>query len=154
MVGHSWGMPSPVFEIRTFEESDTDEVIALWRAVFSYPAPHNQPERAIREKLARQRELFFVAVSELKVIGTVMAGYDGHRGWIYSLAVSAESRRHGIGTALVRHVEAELLALNCGKINLQILAHNEGVVEFYQRLGYAVEPRISMGKVLGRGDGS
>ncbi len=136
-------------EIRPFDEGDTERVVALWTSVFAYPTPHNNPARAIRLKLAHQRELFFVAVVEGTVVGTVMGGYDGHRGWIYSLAVDPQARRRGIGTALVRHVERALAVLGCPKINLQLLASNAGTVAFYRKLGYAVEERISMGKVLG-----
>ncbi|HLK13606.1 MAG TPA: GNAT family acetyltransferase [Fimbriimonadaceae bacterium] len=138
----------PSVEIREMREADAAQVIALWDQVFAYPAPHNRPERAIQDKLAYQPELLFVATEGEKVLGTVMGGYDGHRGWIYSLAVAPEARRRGIGSALVRHVEGVLLAQNCGKVNLQILADNDGVVAFYKKLGYTVEPRISMGKVL------
>jgi ribosomal protein S18 acetylase RimI-like enzyme len=98
--------------------------------------------------LAVQGDLFFVALINGIVVGTVMGGYDGHRGWIYSLAVSPETRRRGIGTALMRHAEQELARRGCPKINLQVLASNAGVVAFYQKLGYAVEERVSMGKVL------
>ncbi len=77
-----------------------------------------------------------------------MGGYDGHRGCVYSLAVDAQARRRGVGTALMRHVERELALRGCPKVNLQILASNSGTVEFYRKLGYAVEERISMGKLL------
>jgi predicted N-acetyltransferase YhbS len=95
-------------EIRPFHESDQETVIALWKDVFAYPAPHNEPAKIIRHKLAFQRDLFFVAVLDGAVVGTVMGGYDGHRGWVYSLAVNPDVRRQGIGTALMRHVEQEL----------------------------------------------
>ena len=77
-----------------------------------------------------------------------MAGYDGHRGWLYSLAVSDPYRGNGIGSALVRQAEAALTERGCLKINLQILEDNREVEEFYQKLGYLTEPRISMGKPL------
>ena len=77
-----------------------------------------------------------------------MGGYDGHRGWIYSLAVSPEHRRHGVGTRLVRHVEARMSELGCPKVNLQINIDNRDVVAFYESLGYRVEERICMGKVI------
>jgi ribosomal protein S18 acetylase RimI-like enzyme len=77
-----------------------------------------------------------------------MGGYDGHRGWIYSLAVSPPARRRGIGTALMRHAERELAARGCPKVNLQVLASNSGTVEFYKKLGYVVEERVSMGRLL------
>ncbi len=137
-----------MMEIRPFEEEDSEAVIALWTPVFAYPAPHNAPETVIRHKLAVQRELFFVAILGDSLVGTVMGGYDGHRGWVYSLAVSPSFRHRGIGTALMRHVEQELATRGCPKVNLQVLASNAETVEFYKKLGYAVEERVSMGKVL------
>jgi ribosomal protein S18 acetylase RimI-like enzyme len=116
--------------------------------VFNYPTAHNQPDTSIRRKLAYQRELFFVAVQDGQVVGTVMGGYDGHRGWIYSLAVHPDCRCHGIGTALVCHVEQALRDRDCPKINLQLVASNAETVAFYQKLGYRVEDRISMGKIV------
>lgn len=121
-------------------------VAALWNAVFGYEARHNDPNLVIDRKLKVDDGLFFVAVAGEEVVGTVMAGYDGHRGWIYSLAVAPAHRRKGIGTRLTTHAERALIDRGCVKINLQIIEGNEGVVRFYQALGYTVEPRISMGK--------
>ena len=67
-------------EIRPFEAADENAVIALWAAVFAYPAPHNDPATVIRHKAAVQPDLFFVAVEGGVVVGTVLGGYDGHRG--------------------------------------------------------------------------
>jgi ribosomal protein S18 acetylase RimI-like enzyme len=135
-------------QIRTFQKTDQDSVVALWASVFAYKEPRNKPETVIRQKLACQRELFLVAVIDGVLVGTVMGGYDGHRGWIYSLAVSPEARRQGVGTALMRYVERELANRGCPKVNLQVLASNAGTVEFYRKLGYAIEERVSMGKLL------
>jgi len=135
-------------EIRVFRESDEPAVVALWTTVFGYAAPHNQPATDIRCKLSVQRELFFVAILDGHLIGTVMGGYDGHRGWIYRLAVAPDFRRRGVGTALVGHVEQALQKRGCLKINLQVLASNAETVAFYDKLGYGVEERVSMGKVL------
>ena len=77
-----------------------------------------------------------------------MAGFDGHRGWVYYVAVSPDMRRSGIGSALMRGVEERLARLGCLKLNLQVRRTNEGVVPFYESLGYAVEDNISMGKQL------
>jgi ribosomal protein S18 acetylase RimI-like enzyme len=77
-----------------------------------------------------------------------MAGYDGHRGWLYSVAVRRDSKRAGIGRALIRHAEEALQALGCAKVNLQVRATNAEVVQFYERLGYAAEDRISLGRRL------
>jgi ribosomal protein S18 acetylase RimI-like enzyme len=77
-----------------------------------------------------------------------MSGYDGHRGWVYYVAVQHSHRRQGVGTALMRHTEAALAARGCGKLNLIIRTHNSAVVGFYRSLGYESEERINMAKRL------
>ncbi len=77
-----------------------------------------------------------------------MGGFDGHRGWVYYLAVALEHRRKGIARELMSALEARLLDYGCTKVNLQVRATNQDVVDFYLELGYAVEDRISMGKRL------
>ena len=142
---------SASFAIRSFEVAkDRAAVIALWTEVFGYGAPHNDPALAIEKKCAANDGLLFVAEQGGRVIGTVMAGYDGHRGWIYSLAVVTGHRRAGLGRALVAHAEEALAARGCLKVNLQVLEGNKGVVGFYEKVGYAVEARVSMGKLLRR----
>ena len=123
-------------------------VIALWETVFGYETAHNTPSLAIDKKLAVADELFFVALRDEGVIGTVMGGYDGHRGWLYSVAVHPAHRREGLGAKLVRHAENALIARGCMKINLQIVSANASVAAFYEALGYSIEPRISMGKKI------
>jgi ribosomal protein S18 acetylase RimI-like enzyme len=134
--------------IRQYEESDEQAVIALWREVLPDSAPHNDPATVIRRKLGVDRELFLVAEADAAVVGTVMGGYDGHRGWVYSVAVHPQHRRRGIGGALIRQLEAALAERGCLKVNLQVRAANAEVVAFYEKLGYVVEERISMGKRL------
>ena len=89
-----------------------------------------------------------VALADGRVIGTVMGGYDGHRGWVYSLAVYEAERHTGIGSALMDKIEQALKSLGCLKVNLQVVGSKSGVVEFYEKLGFSVEDRISMGKRL------
>ncbi len=135
------------YKIIPFNREYRDQVIDLWNAVFNYETAHNDPSVIIRKKEDFGDDLFFMAAAgSREVIGSVMAGYDGHRGWIYSLAVSPRHRRKGIGRALMRHAEESLSALGCMKINLQIMEGNEGVESFYRDLGYTTEKRISMGK--------
>lgn len=122
------------------------QVIGLWTTVFGYETAHNAPGLSIDKKLGARDDLFFVAIQEDRVVGTILAGYDGHRGWLYSVAVHPACRSQGLGTALVRHAETALTARGCMKINLQIVGGNDAVCAFYEALGYAVEPRISMGK--------
>ena len=123
------------------------QVIALWEAVFGYEAKHNEPSLVI-DKKREVDDLFFVAVNDKAVVGTIMCGYDGHRGWIYSLAVAPSHRRQGVGSRLVAHAENALSRKGCTKINLQIMEGNENVAAFYLSLGYSVEKRVSMGKLL------
>jgi len=126
------------------------QVIALWETVFGYEDSHNKPGLAIDMKLAAPDGLFFVAVVDDAVVGTVLAGYDGHRGWLYAVAVHPQHRKQGLGKALVRFAEQALTARGCLKINLQIISDNASAAGFYESLGYAVEPRVSMGKKLGQ----
>jgi ribosomal protein S18 acetylase RimI-like enzyme len=135
-------------QIRPYRETDEGAVIALWNESLSVQSPHNDPATAIRKKLAVQRDLFLVAEVAGTVAGTVMGGYDGHRGWVYTVAVKPPYRRRGIASALIRRLEAALLELGCLKVNLQVHASNAGVIAFYQKLGYDVEERVSMGKRL------
>ncbi|MGN2386630.1 GNAT family acetyltransferase [Pseudomonas syringae] len=126
-------------------------VIQLWKTVFNDTTPHNRPDLSIDKKLAVEDRLFFVATATDddradRIVGTILAGYDGHRGWLYSVAVDPQQRGKGLGSALVKHAEQALAHLGCVKINLQIHAFNESVQAFYQTLGYTSEPVISMGK--------
>jgi ribosomal protein S18 acetylase RimI-like enzyme len=121
-------------------------VIQLWKTVFNDEKPHNRPDLSIDKKRAVDDHLFFVALADDEVVGTLLAGYDGHRGWLYSVAVDPQQRGKGLDTQLVRHAEKALAELGCVKINLQIHTFNESVQAFYQALGYTPEPIISMGK--------
>ncbi|KPX08071.1 GNAT family acetyltransferase [Pseudomonas syringae pv. coryli] len=121
-------------------------VIQLWKTVFNDDMPHNRPDLSIDKKRAVDDHLFFVALADDEVAGTLLAGYDGHRGWLYSVAVDPKQRGNGLGTRLVRHAEKALADLGCVKINLQIHTFNESVQAFYRTLGYTPELIISMGK--------
>lgn len=122
------------------------QVIDLWRDVFDPKETHNNPSITIDKKLDQKDDLFFVALDQKKIVGTIMAGYDGHRGWIYSLAVIPERRQEKIGSKLLKYAENELRKLGCLKINLQIFSENDIVTSFYLKNGYEIEDRISMGK--------
>jgi ribosomal protein S18 acetylase RimI-like enzyme len=136
--------------IRPYEESDERSVAALWREVFPDSSQWNIPENDIRAKLEVQRDLFLVALIDGEIVGTAMGGFDGHRGWVYYVAVSPRHRRHRIGSRLMEAVERGLARVGCWKLNLQVRAGNEEVISFYKHLGYAVEERVSMAKRLVR----
>lgn len=131
------------------DDTHRQQVIELWTIAFGRGTGHNDPDLSIDKKLAVRDGLFFVALDDREVIGTTLAGYDGHRGWLYSVAVHPAHRRRGLGQALVRHAEAALAALGCTKINLQVRGSGSELVAFYESIGYAVEDRVSMGRRVG-----
>ena len=102
----------------------------------------------IEAKLRVQPELLLIGEVEAALVGAIIAGFDGVRGWLYHLAVAPELQRRGFGTQLVRTAEDGLRALGCRKVNLQIRAANRDVVAFYRSVGYDVEERVSLGRRL------
>ncbi|HVW26320.1 MAG TPA: GNAT family acetyltransferase [Polyangiaceae bacterium] len=138
-------------QVRAFREGDRAAVIDLWSDAFPEEPHHNVSSEMIDmidRKLRVQAELFLVAELDGVVVGAVMAGFDGVRGWLHRLAVRTGSRRNGVGTALVRSAESVLHALGCPKVNLQVRSSNAEVVAFYRAVGYAIEDRVSLGRRL------
>ncbi len=133
------------FQIRPYEESDITAVVNLWDQC-DLIVPQNDPHKDIIAKTRFQPELFLIAQLNWQLIGTVMAGYDGHRGWINYLAVDPDYRRKGYGRLLVEAAENRLKELGCQKVNLQIRGTNKQQLAFYRAIGYITEDRISMGK--------
>ena len=133
--------------VRPFRPADQDAVIALWHTC-RLVAPQNDPREDIRCKMRFQPDLFMVAIWDGRIVGTVMAGYEGHRGWINYLAVAPEMRRRRIGQRLMSTAEAKLKALGCPKINLQVRRSNATVIAFYRAIGFTEDAVVSMGKRL------
>ena len=133
--------------LRPFRPADEDAVVDLWQRCRLTTAANN-PKCDIERKLKVNPELFLVAAQGDRIVGTVMAGYEGHRGWINYLAVDPEARGRGIATKLMAEAEAKLRALGCPKVNLQVRGANRCVLEFYQKIGYEIEDRVSFGKRL------
>ncbi len=135
--------------IRVFREADRDAIVALWNAC-DLVVPWNVPEDDIAHKLAFQPDLFFVAERGGEVVGSVMAGYEGHRGQINYLAVRPDLQGSGLGRELMEFAESRLRELAVPKINLQVRAGNRGVIAFYESLGYSVDDTVNLGKRLDR----
>ena len=134
-------------ETRSFKERDRAAVIELWRAC-GLTRPWNDPDLDIARKLKVQPELFIVGEFDGKVIASAMAGYDGHRGSVYYLAISPEYQCRGFGRLLMQRVEMALKAMGCPKINIVVRTSNTKVLAFYQHLGYAADDVVSLGKRL------
>lgn len=137
--------PAPgAFIIRPFEERDREAVKALWRTAFAeFP---DDPDEDIDFCVRSGHGGLFVGCIDDVPVGTIMAGHDGHRGWIYHVATAPEHRGRGYGRSLVAHAEAYLAAAGVPKLNLQIRVANAQVQGFYERIGYIAEPRVQMGK--------
>jgi ribosomal protein S18 acetylase RimI-like enzyme len=133
--------------IRPFDLADSEAVIAIWEAC-RLTVPWNDPHKDIARKLQVNPELFLVSEVDGRITGTVMGGYEGHRGWINYLAVAPAFQRQGVGAALMQAIEAKLALLGCPKINLQVRSGNTAVIQFYGHLGYHIDDVISLGKRL------
>jgi len=135
------------FHIVRYSPEYQDSVVDLWNKC-DLIVPRNDPLEDIQKKLDFQPELFFIALLKNEVIGSVMAGYDGHRGWLYYLAVLPEYQKRGYGRQLVEKAVNELRKLGCLKVNLQVRTSNTSVVDFYKNLGFKEEERVSLGMPL------
>jgi len=134
-------------DIRQYDPRDEESVVQLWTDC-GLVVPWNNPRRDIQRKLKLQADMFLVACVESRVVATVMAGYDGHRGWINYLAVSPRHQGLGVGRRMMEEAEALLRAAGCPKINLQVRCANATVIEFYKRIGFKVDDVVSLGKRL------
>ncbi len=132
--------------IRPYCETDEAEVLALWRdcAMLRW----SDPKKDIARKLQVNPEWFLVGEIDGHVMASCMIGYEGHRGWINFLAVSPKTQGGGYGKQLMEEAERILRGVGCAKINLQVRATNTKVIAFYEKLGFATEDLVNMGKRL------
>ncbi len=124
-----------------------EAVVDLWNKC-GLAVPLNDPIEDIQKKLDFQPQLFFIALLDDQLIGSVMVGYEGHRGWLNYLAVSPEHQRHGFGKKLVEKAVDELKKLGCLKVNVQVRRKNASTVEFYKHLGFKDDEVVSLGMRL------
>jgi ribosomal protein S18 acetylase RimI-like enzyme len=133
--------------VRPFQPQDEEAVVSLWKRC-GLTRPSNDPHQDIERKLGVRPDLFLVGVLDGTIVACVMAGYEGHRGWLNYLAVDPAHQRDGLGRAIVAEAEARLLASGCPKVNLQVRTANRAAIEFYERIGYSVDDVVSLGKRL------
>ena len=133
--------------IRPFEQRDTAAVVGLWEDC-GLTRPWNDPLRDIQRKLTTQPDLFLVTEDAGAVIATAMIGFDGHRGWVYYLAVAEQRRGEGLARALMAEAERLLIELGCPKLMLMVRSDNTTVIDVYQKLDYVLESTVVMGKRL------
>ena len=134
-------------KIRVFQPNDQAAVVALWQEC-GLTRPWNDPRADIARKLTEQPELFLVGTVGAELVATAMVGFDGHRGWVYYLAVSHSHRKQSYGRALMQEAERLLMERGCPKLNLLVRSSNAEVIEFYGKLGYVQDDVVSLGKRL------
>jgi ribosomal protein S18 acetylase RimI-like enzyme len=139
-------------QIRPFQAEDEAAIVALWQQC-ELTRPWNDPHKDIERKLAVRPDLFLVGILDGQIIASVMAGYEGHRGWLNYLAVAPTLRHQGFARLIVAEAERRLLEAGCPKINLQVRTANRQAIEFYRRIGYSLDEVVSMGKRLQRDEG-
>jgi ribosomal protein S18 acetylase RimI-like enzyme len=113
---------------------DYDGMLKLWNAMeIGVQVGRSDAPEEIQKKLQRDPDLFLVAEENHEIIGTIIGGFDGRRGMVYHLAVQANMRGQGIGTALLKEVEQRLQARGCKKCYLLITVENTDAVQFYEQ---------------------
>ncbi len=132
---------------RKFRKTDTETVIKLWKQC-KLIVTWNDPFKDINRKLSIKDNLFIIGEMNKQIIASAMAGYDGHRGYIYYLAVLPEYQKKGIGSSLLSIVEKKLLQLGCPKINLFVRNTNIRVKAFYRMNDYEIQDSQIYGKRL------
>lgn len=127
--------------------ADGEAVIGLWEAC-GLTRPWNDPLSDFNLALSRESSTVLAARVGGAVVGTIMVGFDGHRGWVYYLAVDREARRAGLGRALMAAAEAWLTMRGCPKIQLMVRQDNAAALGFYEALGLTPQPVVVLGRRL------
>jgi ribosomal protein S18 acetylase RimI-like enzyme len=138
-----------VLTIRSYAPADFEKVVALWEAC-ELTRPWNDPASDIEFCLGSENSTLMVGVAGngSQIVATAMVGHDGHRGWIYYVAVAPEHQEKGAGREMMAQAEAWLTRRGVPKAMLMVRETNRKVIGFYQRLGYAVEERVVMARWL------
>lgn len=138
---------APRFTIRPFILEDTEQVVSLWKNT-GLTRPWNDPYKDIQRKMDEEPELFLIGELNGHIIGSAMIGYDGHRGWLYYLAIDEQHRQKGYARELIDAAERLLREKGCPKIHLMVRRDNEHVIGLYEHLGYSEVDTVVLGKRL------
>jgi ribosomal protein S18 acetylase RimI-like enzyme len=132
------------FEIISYDPKYQEDMIDLWKKC-NLIVPQNDPIEDIQKKLDFQPDLFLIALLDGQLIGSVMVGYEGHRGWLNYLAVLPEYQKRGYGRRLVKKAVEELRKLDCLKVNVQVRKSNPSAIGFHKHLGFKDDNVVSLG---------
>ncbi|MET3711572.1 ribosomal protein S18 acetylase RimI-like enzyme [Sphingomonas trueperi] len=134
-------------EVRAAHAADRDVVIALWQAA-GLTRPWNDPAADFDRAVQGETSAILLRHDDAVLLGTAMVGEDGHRGWVYYLAVAESARGQGHGRALMAAAEAWLRARGCPKLQLMVREGNDAAIGFYRALGLEVQPVVTLGRFL------
>ncbi|MEM8917624.1 MAG: GNAT family acetyltransferase [Pseudomonadota bacterium] len=140
-------MTEPANTIRGANSEDRDAVIALWQSC-GLTRPWNDPAADFQLAMAGETSTILILESEGRIVATIMVGFDGHRGWVYYLAVDPEHRRAGYGRLMMEAAENWLQGCHAPKIQLMVREDNEQAIGFYKALGYETQPVVTIGRRL------
>lgn len=129
--------------IATFTIDSYDDVLALWQQCDGVGLSDADSRESIQAYLDRNPGMSFVAAADGKVVGSILAGHDGRRGYIHHLAVHPSCRRHGIGRRLVESALDVLNAAGIQKVHILIFRGNSDGIEFWKSVGWT--PRTDIG---------
>jgi ribosomal protein S18 acetylase RimI-like enzyme len=129
--------------IRAATEADIGGVLELWAAARAVPAVTPDTPEALRVLLGRDPAALLVADLDGRIVGALVAGFDGWRGNMYRLAVEPHSRRHGIGGALIRHGERRLREAGARRVTALIVREDEVAVAAWEAAGYERDPYVA-----------
>lgn len=121
-------------------------VIQLWHDC-GLTRPWNDPVRDFDSALASPASAILI-LKDRALAASVMVGFDGHRGWVYYLAVSPDRRREGFGRRLMGEAEQWLKARGAPKIQLMVREDNEAAIGFYEALGLERQKVVTLGRFL------
>jgi ribosomal protein S18 acetylase RimI-like enzyme len=138
-----------VISFRDIQVKDEETVVTLWKRC-ELTRDWNDPYNDIKFAREGKTSTVLVGIVGERIVASVMAGHDGHRGVLYYLAVDPAFQRRGFGKAAVDAAEAWLRERGVWKINLMVRSENEKAGRFYERMGYEVNPVTSFGKRLDR----
>ena len=129
------------------EAADAAAVVALWHAC-GLTRPWNDPATDFARALQGVQSTVLVLRDDGRIVATAMVGDDGHRGWVYYLAVAQDRRGAGVGRAMMTAAEDWLRARGAPKIQFMVREDNAATIAFYQRLGYQRQAVVTLGRFL------
>ena len=133
--------------VRDFRETDRPALTTLWEAC-GLTRPWNDPNDDIDRAVATRDATIRVGYLGDRLAGSVMAGHDGHRGWVYYLAVDPSQQGRGLGRELMEEAGLWLLSRGAPKLELMVREGNDRAAKFYEALGFERQPVTVYGKWL------